>query len=62
MGGAKKMGESALENHRVWFGDKFVFQAKFVTRPIVWKIFMTLFLLGTLGGGYGIILNIIKKF
>ena len=56
MDGAKKWSEGVLKFHWGTAG------VKIMTRPIVWKIFMTVFLLGTLGGGYGIILNKIKNF
>ena len=35
---------------------------KSMSHPTFFKIFMTLFLLGTLGGGYGIIINKIGDF
>ena len=62
MGGAKKWGEGALKTQREWMGYKLARQIKFIARPIVWKIFVTLFLLSILGGGYGIIFNKIKNF
>jgi hypothetical protein len=56
MGGAKKWGEACIKFQPNWFG------VHFFARPIVLKISMTLFLLGTLGGVYSIILNKIKNF
>lgn len=55
-----------LDGARIWsegiikFWGSHAYQP--LARPIILKIFMTLFLLGTLGGGYGIILNKINFF
>lgn len=55
MGGAKKWSEAIIQ---AW--GKLVFQP--LASPILLKIFMTIFLLATLGGGYGIIINKINSF
>ena len=55
MGGAKKWSEGLIK-----FWGKLSFMQ--ITNPTILKIFVTIFLLATIGGGYGIILNKINNF
>ena len=57
MGGARKWSEGII---KFWGPRWYLYQP--LARPVILKIFMTLFLLGTLGGGNGIILNKIRNF
>ena len=55
MGGAKKWSESIIQ----FWGKQSSMQ---ITNPTLLKIFMTIFLLATIGGGYGVLINKIKDF
>ena len=55
MGGAKKWSEGIIK-----YWGKLAFKP--MVHPTALKILMTIFLLGTIGGGYGIVLNKMKNF
>jgi hypothetical protein len=55
MGGAKKWSEGII----AYWGKH---ASRSMSHPTVLKIFMTIFLLATIGGGYGILLNKINNF